>query len=158
MLDVLIHFDNHSDCYDKELSSITTENWLLKLMQAKPQLRVIWIQNKNLAAQIGVSGREEHSVIRKKNWIEPPFCFKEIIWEYDAETKEHFLPHDSPQLLDLLNIWTQLDKTIEQAEIKKADVIGCFVSRSPPWTRDRKIRDFQLFLGRACTKSMRYLR
>lgn len=148
-LDFLIHFDNHSDCYDKNLSFVTTENWLFKLMQAKPQLKVIWIQNKILAEQIGVAGMEERSIIRSKNWIEPPFCFKELDWQYDSKTKEHFIEANSPQMQDVLKVWTQLDKVIKMTELKKRNVIGCYVSRSPPWTKNRTKQDFQLFLRSA---------
>jgi hypothetical protein len=141
-LDILIHFDNHSDCYNKNLSTVTTENWLLKLMQVKPSLKVIWIQHKILANE----GTECRSVIRSKNWIEPPFCFKELIWEYDRETKEHFLEANSPQMNTLLEPWNQLDKTLKIVGIKNPNVLGCYVSRSPYWTKDRTSDDFELFI------------
>lgn len=152
-LDTLIHFDEHSDCYDKNLSSVTTENWLLKLMRRKPQLKVIWIQNK-LLSQLGT---EERSVIYAGNWIEPPWCFKELKWEYDTETKEHFLSRDDPQLLSLLNVWTQLDKATKIAQVKNPDVIGCYVSRSPEWTKDRSTQNFKLFLKRSRSTFSPYL-
>jgi len=42
----ILHFDSHSDMYERDLGEVTAENWLLHLMEKKSETSTIWVRPK----------------------------------------------------------------------------------------------------------------